>query len=535
MSQRYLLLAEADKIQDLVLFHASTLREVVGASALLTRFCQEIPEDVLNLPKEDIIVNDGGSFRLLFDDEQEAVTTGQKLADFYYMVTGAQMSVACPEPWDGTEKGFKKANRRAGRLLRSAKRHREAASTVHMPPVAFCSSAGVDLAARYDKTTRHETNETYLSRTSLYKNRERDKVATRIGFRRRFARYLDGFDNWYREVQWPESAEDVGSKGDYDPRDYVAYLVADGNGMGKIFNRCANPSSLRDLSQKLTQIVCQSLAVPTNKLMKSHVGPQGKRFIPVLPLILGGDDLFVLLPAPWAISFAQWFCEAFDELMNAHLATMPELAGTRASMAAAVVICKSSFPFHLAHERGEKLLESAKRLGKYQASQTRSTVTFEVITGNDSVQGSSDGERVFYPSLRPYWTSEAKEDKDSIPLQRLLQARFDLDAIPQKRRAQLRRLFMDVTLQTKNRDLLDEWVAKFEKFLNRFKKLDQENGELIYQVLDEFGQSRERHYWRPILRDNKSVSGNGLPDLLDAWDFLDDLSKEPNRYEEGVG
>ena len=94
---------------------------------------------------------------------------------------------------------------------------------------------------------------------------------------------------------------------------------------------------------------------------------------------------------------------------------------------------------------------------------------------------------------------------------------------------------MDVTLQTRNSDLLDEWVAKFEKFLRRFKKLDEENGDLIYQTLDKFGQSRERYYWRPILRDNKRVSCNGLPDLLDAWDFLNDLSKEPNRYEEGVG
>jgi len=121
MSEKYLLLAEADKIQDFVLFHASTLREVVGASALLTRFCNEVPEDVLKLTKKDIIVNDGGSFRLLFDSEQEAVEVGRKLADFYYMVTGAQISVAPPVLWDGTAEGFQLANRRAGRLLRSAK------------------------------------------------------------------------------------------------------------------------------------------------------------------------------------------------------------------------------------------------------------------------------------------------------------------------------------------------------------------------------------------------------------------------------
>ncbi len=539
MSQRYLLLAEADKIQDFVLFRASTLREVVGASALLTRFCQEVPEQVLNLPKEDMIVNDGGSFRLLFDSEQEAVSTGQKLADFYYMVTGSQMSVAPPVLWDKTtgKEAFKESNRRAGRLLRTIKRHGQPASSHHMPPVAFCNSAGVDLAARYGKASRYEAHPAYLSRVSLYKNSEwkRNQPTDDRSFRQQFAQQLKKFKEENHKPEWPESAEEVGWKGKYDPRDYVAYLVADGNGMGKIFNRCPDSESLSELSSKLGEIVCQSLAVGTDKLMDIHVGPKGEAFVPVLPLILGGDDLFVLLPAPWAISFAQWFCEAFERKMNEYLDSIPALKGSRATMGAAVVICKSSIPFYLAHERGEKLLKSAKRLGKYQTKKACSTVTFEVVTGNDSVQRGADRAGFFYPSLRPYWSSEAKDEPDSIPIQRLLEARYELDGIPQKRRAQLRTLFKDVRLQRSSDTLLDEWVIKFDKFLKRFKKLDEQSAEKIAKLLDDFGHHRERRYWRPIERNNQEMFGNGLPDLLDAWDFLYDLKNEPNRYEEWLG
>ena len=561
MSERYLLLAEADKIQDFVLFRASTLREVVGASALLTRFCQEAPTDCLGLTKDDIIVSDGGSFRLLFDSFEAAVEAGRELADYYYMATGAQMSVAPPVVWDDTEegegeggkgkgkgegegegegekKGFKKANRRAGRLLRSAKRHREPVSTPHMPLVAFCTSAGVDLAARYKKTKPGDSNDnkTYLSRASLYKNRERNRNQGEKSFRQNFARQLEGFSQWGKQPPWPETPEDVGRKGGYDPRDYVAYLVADGNGMGKIFNGCPTPESLRGLSKKLSEIVCESLAAPTNKLMKIHTHSEKEHFIPVLPLILGGDDLFVLLPAPWAISFAQDFCNEFEKRMNDHLKDEadldPDPEGDRASMAAAVVICKSSFPFYLAHQRGEELLKSAKRLGKYQAAQSRSTVTFEVITGNDSVQPDHDGEGLLYPSLRPYWTSDAKEDKDSIALQSLLNARLKLDAMPQKRRSQLRTLFMDATLQTKPKSekqlnrLLNEWVGKFEKFLTRLKKLDEPYVSLIDEIMKEFRHRGKTPYWRSIWRGNKIVRANGLPDLLDAWDFLCDLEEE---------
>ena len=64
MTTRYLLAAEADKIQDFI-FRASHLREVVGGSQLLTRFCGEVPERLLsrygNDAKENVVINSGGS------------------------------------------------------------------------------------------------------------------------------------------------------------------------------------------------------------------------------------------------------------------------------------------------------------------------------------------------------------------------------------------------------------------------------------------------------------------------------------------
>ncbi len=76
---RYLLAAEADKIQDF-LFRSSKLREVVGGSQLLTRFCDEAALHLLEkygLPKEDIITADGGGFRILFDDYDKAESFGR--------------------------------------------------------------------------------------------------------------------------------------------------------------------------------------------------------------------------------------------------------------------------------------------------------------------------------------------------------------------------------------------------------------------------------------------------------------------------
>ena len=38
--------------------------------------------------------------------------------------------------------------------------------------------------------------------------------------------------------------------------------------------------------------------------------------VPVLPLILGGDDLFALIPAPYALDFARRFCLAYEEQLK---------------------------------------------------------------------------------------------------------------------------------------------------------------------------------------------------------------------------
>lgn len=73
--------------------------------------------------------------------------------------------------------------------------------------------------------------------------------------------------------------------------------------------------------------------------------------------------------------------------MSDFVLQQPELASApKPTMAAAVVICKSKYPFHLAHQRGEQLLKEAKRLCKSQRQQPMSMVNFELIVGNRLVR-----------------------------------------------------------------------------------------------------------------------------------------------------
>lgn len=525
---RYLVAAEADKIQDFV-FRASHLREVTGGSSLLTRFCQEVPKGCLGCKDDDIVISDGGSFRLLFDTLTQAQEACQKLADYYYLTTGCTLSVATPVEWDGNEPTFPNANKLAGAGLRAAKRTPGAAMTPHTPQMAFCASTGVELAADF-KEPKKGRAATYLARSTLVKKREWGE--SKEEFILDFVRHVASTDADIEQYDFPTEAGDVGRAGGYEPRDYVAYLVADGNGMGAIFDRCKSRGVLNKLSTKLGEIVRDSLAESAKMVMKNPTEQKGKYFVPVLPLILGGDDVFVLLPAKWAVSIAQEFCRAFEQRMADFLRQQPELAGAPAkpTMSAAIVICKSKYPFHLAHQRGEQLLKEAKRLSKSQPQQPMSVVNFELIVGNRLVDHSREsGDN--RPTLRPYWVGNPPANSNPS-VQQMLNARLSLNSLPQKRRAQFRAFFEPPLLQT-GETQRGRWRDDLETIANRIGKLGDDDGVThnIKYALAMLGNDRGAFYWRTL----PTFSGNALPEVLDAWEFLYDLQQDQKKYKEAAG
>lgn len=530
---RYLLAAEADKIQDFV-FRASHLREVSGASALLDRFCEQAPQACLGRSAKDVIVNNGGSFRLVFDSYSEAEQAGAILADLYYMVTGCSLSVAKPVAWDGTDDGFRIANPQASGLLRSAKRSQTASTTVHMPYLAFCASTGVEIAARFApaRSGTPPPPENYISRSSLIKKRERE-AGNEVFLKNFIAEVVS--DELAEQFDPPTDAGDVGHEGGYDSRDYVAYLVADGNGMGAIFDQIQDSDSLHKLSSQLDRVVSESLVEPSRLLLKWDTH-KNSRLIPVLPMILGGDDVFVLLPAKWSVSFAQEFCRTFERKMKDFLTDELKMPNLQPTMSAAVVICKSKHPFQLAHKRGEELLKQAKRLGKGQSGQPRSVVNFEVIVGNRLVDDSR--ETKYRPTLRPYWVVSERQSPPApdLSVQELLDARANLSTLPQKRRAELRRSFLTVPDTSGGRNSLAEWTNELEQTLNRIRELEaqsQSKGDFsVEQAVVTLGSGRSESYWRFVPRSGATFHGNALPDVLDAWDYLFDLKRKKNEYKE---
>lgn len=559
---KYLVAADADQIQDL-LFRATHLRELEGGSRLLTRFCLDAPRLLapdLSKHPNDLVVHDGGNFRVLFDDKETARTFARELAALYQASLDGSLTVL-DEPIEllDVKKEFAEKSKQAQRALAAQKEARQTGATVvHFPYIAFCVSCGTGLTTAYAKRDSNQPRAQFLCAACQSKAQQAKQSENESGFMPEFLKMVlpmaPPLSFTLKELDYPGKAVRAGKRerdaaGDiaaYDARGYVAYLLADANGMGKVFGAC-NAEQMQELSTELPKIMRAALAEPARKIMRAELDESEREqkgwdikepnFVPALPLILGGDDLFALIPAPWALDIAQHFCRAFNANMQKLLDTpsFKTLDVSSPTISAAVVICKQNYPFALAHTSGKKRLEYAKRLAKllkYEHEQQGSAMSFQVILG--SQVGGDEAKSNYRETLRPYWL-DGDVEHQGFAVQKLLEQRFALKELAAKRRAELRTLFAQTNLVADNPNL---WQRELETLLTRIGRRDERDSAnptkslraKVENAIEQLGGKE----WYQVERssDDTSWQGHGLPDLLDLWDFTWDLKWDPSEYKE---
>nr|WP_256693909.1 hypothetical protein [Actinomyces oris] len=100
-------------------------------------------------------------------------------------------------------------------------------------------------------------------------------------------------------------------------------------------------------------------------------------------MILGGDDVTVITSGDYALPFAAAYLRYYEEATGndpiLRYLTPPEGQDTGPMTAAAgVAIVKRNFPFHIAYELAEKLVDRAKKVGK-TAQPPCSTLDYHVL------------------------------------------------------------------------------------------------------------------------------------------------------------
>lgn len=482
-----LVAGEADRIQDLI-FRSSRLREITGGSFALEEFWKGAATSAEDRGAR-VLVSAGGTFRVVFDDPGTGSDAfARDLQDAYAREIGGVLTTVSVTGEGGDGELLKQA---AVRLAREKLRGDPPAASVHLPYLQPCSSCARDLAAERIPVGGGEHED--LCRICARRRGERDRF--KDAFLDRVKRA--GGDGGVTLGALADLPDDANQVGRLDGRARVAYLLADGNGFGRYFGEAArdpDPEVYPDLSRTVSAAGAEALAAATASLT-ARIPPLADGTVPVLPLITGGDDIFALLPAPWAFDFAREFAAAFVARMRrARLFTARgDLAP---SISCALVLCKATFPYRFAHQAGEDALKEAKRTARAHpgVSVVRGTELRATLAGEGTGPVGEYG--VFALDVPGAPTTSL------LPLATLLSVRGALKPrMAGKRRHQIEALYAAEDRAT------TEWEGRRARILARMEGGDDAEAALARLVSG--ADDGER---------------SAVIDLLHMWDYLRELT-----------
>ena len=111
----------------------------------------------------------------------------------------------------------------------------------------------------------------------------------------------------------------------------------------------------------------------------------GRKAPPVVPVLVGGDDLTVYVEGKFAIPFAESYVRHYEQLTGEDelLKQLAVVAGAETpgplTASAGVAIVGRNFPFHIAYDLAEELVSRGKKLGKKPGTVPCSTINFHVL------------------------------------------------------------------------------------------------------------------------------------------------------------
>ena len=139
-----------------------------------------------------------------------------------------------------------------------------------------------------------------------------------------------------------------------------------------------------EVNYRLDGVVKQAVAMAWDEVTKiakkdKLPGP------PVVPVLVGGDDVTVYTDGRYAIPFAEAYIRHYEELTDKDelLKQLAVIAGAETpgplTASAGVAIVGRNFPFHIAYDLAEGLVSRGKKLGKKKDTVPCSTIDFHVL------------------------------------------------------------------------------------------------------------------------------------------------------------
>lgn len=369
---------EAKEIQGFIL-QSDKLREMVGGSELVGQICGEFLHDALKAvdadPQTAIIASAAGWARLQFEHERQArdfAAAWPLLASRF--APGLKMVQALVP----ITSSLAEAMAEGIGLLRGA-RNCSDASLPEIGPLVERSGRTGGAAVVLKKERGDDAKPVPMDSATLRKRKaaeEGSKGDTSLTAR------ISPDD---LKTAWPFEIEEIAS----EKSAYIAVIHADGNDLGSTVMRIGdhlkkNPADTariyRALSEAIEAITVAAVCAAGDAVLFPDLfarrGKDHQAKIAARPIVLGGDDLTIIVRADLADRFTETFLSVFEagsrtilkeKLGSFNINGLPETL----TACAGIAYVKKAYPFAAAYHMAETLCDHTKKVAKADRERRR--------------------------------------------------------------------------------------------------------------------------------------------------------------------
>lgn len=398
MGQRVLFSGDVDAIKDYV-FETSSLPQIRGGSELLLECEEKIREELRKEYGYEVIYCGGGSF-LLEVEAEKAETLKRAIEGLYLSTTKAatvtvvyeEVADSPPSPpsstsgwaerlvqaWQEGASGGDLGRRMVALAARMQEAKMQKASVPFYEALPFgdrCDRCGKRMGVNTDRIEEGkllcEVCDVRDQRGREEKQRLHDKDI-RGQFNQKF------WQKWGAACT-AKQPEDLDTLVEGASRKYLAFLYADGNGIGQLLQRAETRKEYGALSKALAKgtqkAVYEALWAVCGEALNKE------KHWPFDIVNIGGDDVTLILQAGYAWAVGVKFLRQFEEEVTCRLRQAmgdrwPEGWPERITASCGIAIADVHYPMRYFEHLAGDLLKEAKKVAKRNRGSPESAITF---------------------------------------------------------------------------------------------------------------------------------------------------------------
>lgn len=353
MSQ-YLYGASVQGIQQFI-FSTNKLREISGASEIVEYICTDFLKNRLreldSYQEANLLLGAAGNIKYIFDSDEACK---RFVYDFPRLVMEMAPGITISQAVLPLEGGLKRCSLQALEDLLKVQRNRLVAQ----------HGTGWMISERSRKTgapARHTEGKDRVSEAQFKKTEKAKDGSQRL------------LEKIVEQVKIPKNIHS------YEMEDllggtesgWIAVIHADGNNLGKKIIDLADkvsPDKMKDAFREMSQRLEYATVAAAQRAFKTLRWKEGAK-LPIRPVVLGGDDMTVIMDGRYAMEFTQCFLKAFEEETKRQFSSYQKDFGVDIfekglTACAGIAFVKPKYPFHYAVSLAEKLCTQAKKVSK---------------------------------------------------------------------------------------------------------------------------------------------------------------------------